>query len=213
LVLEQIVPGASAELPPPGRLGVWPRLFLRDNGALQYAFLLPVGGSSVELHVYPGDTLTQAQILFKNQTKPDALLRLHSRGWKMRANFHFGAQQSGQAWQTATAPADRYIDWCLAFAPRAGALEPSEWDALLDELQRRGFASPGDKEKFYAAFASRKTAVPRPGLHLWRMFEASLDDEHALVQEVRAELGAILWALTEPLGELGSVSRGTGQHD
>ena len=136
---------------------MWPRVFLREKGALKYGFLLPQGGGTTELHIFPGDTLEQAQVLFSDPTRPDALLRLIDHGWHARPNFHFGFRETGYAWQNATAPVDRYVDWCLAYVPRAGELKSQHWDRLLDELQSRGFASAGDKENFHQTFRSRKS--------------------------------------------------------
>lgn len=198
-VLSRVSPRAERVELAATKLGIWPRLYLGEDRALKYAFLLPVDGARAQLHVFPGDTLTQARILYADSARADALLRLLDDGWHGRPNFHFGSREAGLAWMNPTAPVNLYINWCLAYVPYARVLEPYEWDRLLDELIRREFASPGDKERFRAAFKSRKAATPRPGLHLWRDLSNSITDTDTSASEVRHELGAVLAALREPL--------------
>jgi hypothetical protein len=182
--------------------GDWARLALIKTTSVQFAYLNPLDEQRAVLRLFPGDTLTQARVLYADASRIDALLKLKRRGeWDLRPNMHFGYREGGQAWLWPTADVEAYTNYWLAAMPRTGELKRDEWPDFMAELLSRGMASNGDQEIFDAAFTStkRNVASPRPGLWCERRMDTTLDHCDRLAEEIRIHLRDILQALHEPI--------------
>lgn len=181
--------------------GEWARLDLLRTASVQFAYLNPLDDQAAVLRVFPGDTLTQARVLYADSGRVDALLALDRRGdWKIRPNMHFGYREGGHAWMHSTISVESYVDYWLAATPRLGELKRPEWPAFMAELLKRGIAGAGDQQIFDAAFTDtkRNVASPRPGLWCERKLEATLNELEELSEEIRRQLRVILHVLREP---------------
>jgi hypothetical protein len=182
--------------------GDWARLNLIKTTSVQFAYLNPLDEKRGVLRLFPGDTLTQARILYADASRIDALLKLkRSGGWDVRPNMHFGYREDGHAWLRPTADLEAYTNYWLAAMPRASELKRNEWSKFMAELFSRDIASDGDQEIFDAAFTSTKrdVASPRPGLWCEKKMDTALDEPARLAEEIRIHLRSILRALYEPL--------------
>lgn len=176
----------------------WPRLDLGRTKTVQYAYLVPVDGRA-ELRVFPGDTLSQARVLYADAGRIATLLRLRERGWEIKPGMHFGFAHKGLAWTTATADVDQYTTYWVGRIARTRELERHEWPMFMRDLMRLGFASEGDAYKFDEAFTSteRQVATPRPGLQVVKALVAPISQTETLAREAAAALREVLGALRE----------------
>jgi len=204
--LSLAAPRASVSVFPTsgGRIesGDWARLDLLKTTSVQFAYLNPLGNEEAMLRVFPGDTLTQARVLYGDSTRVDALLRLRRRGaWEVKPNMHFGFREGGYAWLRPSADVEAYTNYWLAAMPRTGELKRPEWPTFMAEMISRGIASEGDQDIFDASFTDtkRNVASPRPGLWCEKKMQAGLNKLELLAAEICDELGVILRALREPL--------------
>jgi hypothetical protein len=205
-VLSLAAPRAVVDVYPTngGRIesGDWARLDLLRTTTVQFAYLNPLDERRVVLRVFPGDTLSQARVLYKDATRIDSLLRLKRSGdWIVKPNMHFGFREGGHAWLDTSVDVESYTNYWLAAMQRTGQLDRDEWPKFMDELVRRGIASPEDSAVFDKAFTEtkRKSASPRPGLWCERAMSNTLDQRDALAAEVVDQLSVVLRALREPL--------------
>jgi hypothetical protein len=161
---------------------------------------VPLDGQA-ELRLFPGDTLSQARILYADAGRVENLLRLRERGWELDAGMHFGFATRGMAWMTATPDVAQYARYWTGAITRTRALERSEWPMYLRDMLRLGFANELDVERFESAFTGteRQVATPRPGLQLMKLLASPFDDRDRLAAEASDALREALTALREPM--------------
>jgi hypothetical protein len=179
--------------------GNWPRLELAKTKTVKYAYLVPLNGQA-ELRLFPGDTLSQARLLYADGGRVENLLRLRERGWELNAGMHFGFATKGMAWMTASPDVAQYARYWTGAITRTRALERSEWPMFIRDMLRLGFANERDAERFEKAFTEteRQSATPRPGLQVMKLLDSALDDRDRLAAEASGALREALTALREP---------------
>lgn len=160
----------------------------------------------VELHMWPGDTLTQAYALYGppgGVERVGRVLKLQDSGWYVAPNFHFGFTASGYCWTNADIPVAEYMQHWVDNIGKTGQIERPHWNRYWRDLERRNIAAHEDRETFDKYFTNtrRQTATPRPGLHCafsWRLDEAErLDTAGQLKSAVRKRINQLLEALGE----------------
>jgi len=166
---------------------------------------LRVRGDSIELSLYPADTLTQARSFYNSAPAVEGLRRLIKRpGWEAHPNFHFGHFQRGYCWTCNQTDLDHYIDLWVERIRGQGVVPREDWDTYWAWLVAERIASPQDRPEFERHFVStnRQTASPRPGIWLARRWSINraeeLDATGQLANEVREALDAALAAVAEP---------------
>lgn len=164
---------------------------------------------SIQLRVYPADTLTQAKAFYTRPRAVSAVLSLRNRDWEVKPNFHFGFMASGCVWTTADAPLEEYVAYWREQIGSTVAINRNDWEALWSDLVQRRFARDEEKVTFdqYFTATNRNSATPRPGLrcfYSWKLSDAKrLDDRNLLVSAVAGQLNVVLQALGETRLESG----------
>ncbi len=172
---------------------------------------LEVCGDVLELRTWPAELKEQAEHLYKNPARVEALIRLLGQeGWVLRPNFHvsfFNAPGPARWYTDCTVSPEQYLRQWIEDAPEIGGCrrtkleDPSFWDWL----RQRGYASPEDRHGLKDLLDSNPTRQSfhiRPSIAVvkrWPMEEAkSLDKRGALCPAVRAAVDTVLGALEEP---------------
>jgi hypothetical protein len=159
--------------------------------------------STIELMMWPGDTLEQAKDLYAEPLHLERLLELRSLGWSVRPNFHFGHMSTGFVWTSTEMAVDDYAAHWIAEIGSTRQVPREEWGGYFDELIRLRIASDANREEFDRAFTNtqRMSATPRPGIRVERTwpfgFAAGLDSKRRFVGEVRDSINTVLGALGE----------------
>jgi hypothetical protein len=155
----------------------------------------------VRLRVYPGDTLSQAKVLY---ARPDAVRGLLAMdGWKVRPNHHWGFMTSGYCWSHGSISAANYIEHWIGHIRKTGGVPRSDWDAEWTQLEALGIVAPSDRPEFERRFVHTRIgkAYPRPGLrceYAWPLETAiALDDAGRFVETVRDAIAGLLTQLGE----------------
>lgn len=162
------------------------------------------GRGSVYLRGYPGDTLTQARSLYKDDDAVARLLALRGDGgWDLWPNMHFGHISKGLAWVKAPASTEEYVaHWVGAVAGGVGAVSREDWPAFWSSLLDARIVPANGRATFDAAFThtGRATATPRPGMcieFVWPLAEATrLDADGSFTGVLRDRVAQLLDALT-----------------
>lgn len=209
--LRQLLGDATGREATPSQHGPWVPTFSSGRiGANAYLRLINdhVEGTTetVELALYPADTLTQALSFYRSQASVDGFLQLLSQpGWHAYPNFHFGHFQRGYCWTSTTLEIDDYLDlWRDALDVRGKAILEADWDSYWSWLLAQRIAQPADRAEFDRIFvhSNRTTAVPRPGIALvyrWAMPEAeALDGQRRFSDAIQSTLNSALLAFGEP---------------
>lgn len=159
-------------------------------------------GSRVCLRMYPGDTLSQAKVLYKRAAAARGLLDMP--GWKVRTNYHWGFITTGYCWAHGTITAHDYIEHWIGAIRETSAVPRERWDSEWARLEALGIVAARDHADFQRHFIDTRIskATPRPGLcceFSWPIEDATvLDDRGGFVDAVRAEIAALLRQLDEP---------------
>jgi hypothetical protein len=197
------VGAASAEI-----RGESASLLLDEPLSVKRAYLRSDDGvgtdSTVELRLWPGDTLEQAKALYSDPTKTKGLLALRGSGWQVSPNFHFGHMAKGFVWTQGDILVERYISHWVDEIGATGQIKRADWEAYFDQLISLGIAAASDRAKFDEDFTQtqRNSATPRPGLRVvysWPFDTAAqLDGRGRFANEVRQAINQLLSALGEP---------------
>jgi hypothetical protein len=176
-----------------------------DTVAGRDAYLTIVDSNLIQLALYPADTLGQAEEFFKRPTAIDGVRRLAAaNGWTVKPNFHFGHMQRGFCWTTSEIELDDYLRLWQDRVPSERSVTRGDWDDYWKWLIDEEIARPGDRPEFDRHFThtARKTATPRPGLvlaRLWTLEDAeSLDSRGEFAPAVREALQEALRSVGEP---------------
>lgn len=169
------------------------------------AYLRVGSDQTIELSLYPADTLTQARRFYTKPSAVEGLRRLRSEpDWEAVANFHFGHFQRGYCWTCNQTDLDHYIETWKKRISSEKVVPRAEWPAYWRWLEKERIACPDDWPEFERHFinTNRHTASPRPGIRLFRRWSVSeaegLDDGGRFAVQVRQALDAALAALDEP---------------
>ncbi|NEX60234.1 hypothetical protein [Noviherbaspirillum galbum] len=180
-----------------------PALPKGQQRSVEMAFLkLDRAGKRVLLILYPGDTLSQARVLYQRADAVRGLLNLP--GWTVRTNFHWGHLTSGLCWSHGDINPATYIDYWIARIAKVKMLPRSKWDEHWAALENLHIVAPEDRPEFDRRFTSKPKILKagmRPGLvceYVWTFDEAMrLDDEGHFVTAVRDTVSAFLHQLKE----------------
>jgi hypothetical protein len=166
-------------------------------------------GDGLTLALYPGDTLTQARVLYEDAARAEGLLDLRDGGWQVRPNFHFGFTQKGFCWTISGLDIEAYIGYWTVRIDDLRAYPRGEWSAVLARLVADGIFSADDESQFNADFrdTQRQNAYPRPTVAISRTWKESRSTEDRLPTELRAAMWQALSALQEPLKTLRTRGR------
>lgn len=85
----------------------------------------------VQLRMWPGDTLEQAQPLYAQPGLLGACDRLDASGWSIHPNFHWGFIETGYLHRDnmpGTVSVREYIEYWMEHASSARELKPHEYD-------------------------------------------------------------------------------------
>jgi len=184
-------------------LGYCARAAFRSTRTVKYAYLLQQS-ASLELRLYPGDTLTEARVLYQDPARVDGLLRLRDEGWRLRPDFHFGFAARGFANTESRLDADQYIAYWVTRIPRLSQFLRDDWNHELQRLIDDGIFDPEDKPQFDRDFTqtARDSAAPRPGILLSRGWSP----EQVHVEDFPSVLNSALKQALNALGEHRAVA-------
>ena len=173
------------------------RTDVRNSRVAKYAYLGPGPGGSWVLSIYPGDSLTQAKILYGNPSLVRRLLTLRAKQWTIRPNFHFGFMEKGLTWTRTSIDVDAYIEYWLDRISATATIPRARWDEEWEELTKVGIIAPGDRPSFEKNFVStdRQSAAPRPGLaleHRWSVAAKVVADMEQLVGHALEQAESVL---------------------
>lgn len=192
-------PGLRARMAVDKWHGEHARVDLEGAKAVRVVYLYWGPGGQLELHLYPGDTLEQAQALYREPRRMEGLLGLRDGGWKLRPNFHFGFMATGLTWTESRIDTDAYAKYWLGRIETLGIFRRVDWDRELDTLIADGIFDPADRAQFDCDFTHTKrgAATPRPGLCLSRAWKRG----DTLAGGFVAELSGVLSQALSVLGE------------
>jgi hypothetical protein len=171
-------------------------------GTASRAYLFPTE-RTIELSVYPADTLSQARAFYARPAAVSALLALVvDPEWEVMPNYHFGHMEGGYAWTTTKTPVEQYIKLWQEEIAETRAVKRDEWDDYWIWLVNEEIATPDDRPEFDRHFkdTNRQKAIPRPGLMVVRRWDLEraeeLDAQHMLVTEVASALKQVIGVLS-----------------
>ena len=170
-----------------------------------YPTIKPDGSWMITLAIHPGDTMTQARMLYKN-INALGVQTLIKDGWKVSANFHLSFRSSNLVWATTTCSIDCYITYWQDIVSRGKLRQIGKHDLALQlgKWEKTGSISIADVAQFGEALLSKNMQKFNvcPGLSFlyeWRSDNAiELDNRlsHAFVSEVKQKVADALasWA-------------------
>ncbi len=116
--------------------------------AVQYLYLLPLGGTRVVLYLYPGDTLEQARVLYDRPDRVRRLLALREQGWDVQPDFHFGHVRRHLTSSQSDLSADDYTAYWVKRISGLGIIRRDDWDSTLSQLIADGIFDRGRRAAF-----------------------------------------------------------------
>lgn len=146
---------------------------------------------TVDLKIYPGDTISQARHFYKN-VDTEALLQL-TESWDIRSNLHFSHVSSNLVYPGKIKDDDglrSYFAFWKENSDWIRRVNEGQFDVLLDVLTRHGFLQASGHEKFNSKFVetNRSYTYVCPGLSMtyrWSGAEAvKLDQSSDLAPAV-----------------------------
>jgi hypothetical protein len=153
-------------------------------------------GAMIRLEVDPGDTLSQARLLYSNVSL-DQMLRLEKLGWSIRPNFHFSFRASNVLWTASRLAVAEYWKYWAGEGGRKWfrQVARSDWGGMLTAFVTDGIMPEESRVSFEERFTQtrRDTANICPGLTL--TFDvpleeaAALDDRRQLATHVAKKIG------------------------
>ncbi len=158
---------------------------------------------TVELAMWPADTLQQARVFYKKPDAIERLLMLTNDQWSVWPNFHFGFMAAGFCWTTTTLPVAEYMSYWRDNIDSVVQIPRSNWNDNWDMLVKAKIVEFAERSGFDNDFTNtqRPTATPRPGLacvFTWSFDEAErLDSSRKFTIAVKDRINQLLGALDE----------------
>jgi hypothetical protein len=169
------------------------------------AYLRMCDEVTVELALFPADTLMQARAFYTSPRAIEGLRRLRSQtGWYAGPHFHFGHFQRGFCWTCNRTDLDEYLDIWIARIHEERPVLRADWIDYWAWLKRARIACEEDWPEFELHFVNtqRTSAFPRPGIWLSRRWSISdaerIDAKGEMTGQVRDALDTALAAFGEP---------------
>ena len=160
---------------------------------------------SVELTMWPADTLQQARVFYMRPGATERLLALEKDGWRNRPNFHFGFMASGLCWLTAALPVAEYMSYWESNIGSVVQIQRKDWGGYWKELVNTNIVEDSERNKLDDDFTNtqRQTATPRPGLNCvfpWSLAEAErIDSSGKFAIAVKERINQLLGAIGDEL--------------
>jgi hypothetical protein len=203
-LLERAVPGGAIESVADQGGTDRVRLELQGTESVKFAYLDSPDAGGLPLHLYPGDTLEQARVLFSSPTRVQRTLALRERGWAVEPHFHWGFMTRGFCWTRSSLSTEDYARYWVERIDDTVAIERADWEHELARLVQDGVFSPTDRAQFHADFTNtnRQLAVPRPTLklrRLWPPVEAERSNFPSALREALTEALTALGESTEAI--------------
>jgi hypothetical protein len=199
-LLERAVPGGEIESVTDQGGHDRVRLSFQGTQTVKFAYLDSPDAGGLPLHLYPGDTLEQARVLFASPARVQSTLALRGRGWAVEPHFHWGFMTRGFCWTRSSLSTDDYARYWVERIDETAAIERADWEHELARLIRDGVFSPTDRVQFHSDFTNtnRQLAVPRPTLKLRRVWPVAEAERSDFPSALRGALAEALTALGEP---------------
>lgn len=208
-VLQDAVGDGYVAEPSSPRWGQRAQVDVGTGRGFQLIFLVPgrsrAGWPSVDLEIYPADTLGQARVFYPQLDVPTrgvllGLSRISE--WSVRSNFHVGVQRSGHVHDESATSLRRYVDYWRAHLDEYRERDRQDWGPILQRLVDAGVVSRGYPNQFENEIGRRNPVAPRPGLKMTRTWSrtevADLERAGRLSRAVRDAVDEALRALGEP---------------
>lgn len=164
-------------------------ILLPEVGSIRQIGLTPlrrVDGLALVLQIDPGDTMSQANALYRDCTVDD-VLALRESGWTVRPNLHVAHITLNLLWTHTTIPIEKYWSHWASNTKRIRQVRRAEFAEAFASLRACGLATEEDR----AAYDSKVIGTNRqkfnlcPGLSL--QWSKMLDDAAVLDQRGRLE--------------------------
>jgi hypothetical protein len=188
------------------RRGPCARAKLDGAESVQYAYLFINGVGRVALHLFPGDTLTQARALYREPGRAARLMTLAGLGWDLQPNFHFGAIQESVVYTRSRLGIAEYMQYWAARISKAAVVQRSDWGQAIDDLTAAGMFNASDQPEFDRHFTNtnRQRATLRPGIFLSREWDAASSRVPGFPEDLRTAI----WQALNALGERTAAATG-----
>jgi hypothetical protein len=179
---------------------------LHGRKRITMAFLLfDVDPARILLRMYPGDTLEQARVFYRDVPAVQRVQALAAKGWSVVPDFHWGALALGVAnARHGRADLKAYCGYWVDNIGDTSLVRRPDWEPYWRTLETAGIVGAEDREAFDVALTNtlRRDASPRPGIcceFQWEMDAATrLDSDGArFVTEVRERMDEVLRAVGE----------------
>jgi hypothetical protein len=174
----------------------WNHYIAFDNEAVKQIALYPLCDGeiwSIDLLLYPGDTLNQARRLYDNMQK-DRLYMLLDLGWDIKPNMHFSFRASNLVWTHVAIDIKQYIDYWMRDKCALKQLNRDEFASYFSNLERDGIISLDDWEYINSKIINTKMKNINvcPGIELsykWTKKKAiDLDNSNKFIAEFKDKL-------------------------
>ena len=158
---------------------------------------------SVELKMWPADTLQQARFFYKKPEAIERIVMLANDQWDVWPNFHFGFMAAGFCWTTTTLSLAEYVSYWRDNIDSVVQIYRQDWDEYWEKLVKAKVVDQTERGNFDNDFTNtqRPTATPRPGLACvfsWSLDEAErLDSSGKFAIAVKERINQLLGALGE----------------
>jgi hypothetical protein len=207
-VLQDAVGDGYVAEPSSRRWGQRAQVDVGAGRGFQLIFLVPesggIGWPGVDLEIYPGDTLAQAQVFYLQlgaATRGILLGLSRTSEWRVRSNFHVGVQRSGHVHDRSPMALRRYVDYWRVHLDGYGQRDRKDWGPILQRLVDAGVVSRSYPTQFENEIGHRNPIAPRPGLKMTRTWSptevADLERTGRMSRAVRDAVDEALRALGE----------------
>lgn len=148
------------------------------------------GSLRIVLELDPGDTMTQARVLY-DKVDVDRIVELSKSGWTVLPNLHLSFMSSNLIWTNVTASLADYMRWWKERPAKISQVKRPDFEGFLDELIGEGFAAETDRPPLKQHFVDTTRQVMNvcPGItmrKIWSLEEAvTLDAQGKLLGMVR----------------------------
>lgn len=200
-ILEMIAPGRV-------KYSVSGRVYyieLPNGGAAWWVYLILCDDDSIEVRIYPGNTVGQARRFFEKVRKQE-FLGLESKGWELRRYlvFCFIGTEVYRA-KAKELSLEQYFDYWASEEIKQIRREDNGFEELSQRLRANRVINPNDQRNIKKEFIETKRDFMNvcPGFELifaWSRAEANrLDRDQRFIEAVRARVSEALRTWGETL--------------
>jgi hypothetical protein len=181
------------------RRGPCARAELDGAETVTYAYLSSNDAGRLAMHLFPGDTLTQARALYGAPARAARLMTLAGLGWDLQPKFHFGFAKVSVVYTRSRLGVEEYIRYWAARMPQVAPVPRADWQQTIAGLTAAGIFNASDRPEFDRHFTNtnRQSATLRPGICLSREWEAASSRAPGFPEVLRTAIWQALHALGE----------------